>query len=155
MHSTEFLALRKALNIYINCLMFYQADILWNESTSSRIKVYIQQWFHDEQGAKFNCDQKQLWACCWVTLFSRISYWGQVVEMNFSSINFDKLLKTVSFPVICNEDTLLIMYYHTGIHFPEKKIWKIHKHSLKYKNLEKEFNNSSSEVATRGGRGGL
>ena len=24
------------------------------------------------------------------------------------------------------------MYYHTEIYFPEKKIWKIHKHSLAY-----------------------
>ena len=26
------------------------------------------------------------------------SYWDQVVEINFSSINFDKLLKVVSYP---------------------------------------------------------
>ena len=35
--------------------------------------------------------------CWWVTLFLRVSYWDQVAEMNFSSINFDKLLKTFSF----------------------------------------------------------
>ena len=34
----------------------------------------------------------------WVTLFIRVSYQDQVLEMNFSSINFDKLLKIVSFP---------------------------------------------------------
>ena len=61
--------------------------------------------------------------CWWVTLFLGVSYWGEVVETNFSSINFDKLLKIISFPVswqvICNEDALLMMYYHTGIYFPE------------------------------------
>ena len=71
----------------------------------------------------------------WATLFVRVSYWGQVVEMNFGSISFDRLLKFVSFPsswVIYNDDALLMMYYHTGIYFPEQKIWKIQKHSLKY-----------------------
>ena len=78
--------------------------------------------------------------------------------MNFSSINFDKLLKIVSSRasyVICYDDALLMMYCHTGMYFLEQKIWKIHKNLLKYKSLEKEFNNSSLEVATRGGRGGL
>ena len=36
-----------------------------NETTSS-IQVYIQQWFHDEQGAKFCCEQKHLWACTYL-----------------------------------------------------------------------------------------
>ena len=48
----------------------------------------------------------------------------------------------------CHEDVLLMMYYHTGIYFSERKIWKIHKHSLEYKILEEELNNSSSEAAT-------
>ena len=103
---------------------FTQADNMWNESTSSSIKVYIKKWFHDEQEAKFHCDQKWLWACTYLLVGDLIfrSYWGQVVEMDFSSINFDELLKIVSFPaswVICKEDALLMMYYHTGIYFPE------------------------------------
>ena len=49
-----------------------------------------------------------------------------------------------------NEDVLLIMYYHTGIYFPEWKVLKSHKHSLKYKILEEKLNNFSSEAATRG-----
>ena len=74
------------------------------------------------------------------------------------SIIFYKLLKIVSFFAswtICNEDALLMMYYHTGIHLPEKKVWTIHNHSLKHNTLEEEFNNSFSEVVTRGDRGGL
>ena len=73
--------------------------------------------------------------------------------MNFSSINFYKLLKTVSFPaswVIYNEDALLMMHYHTGIYIPENKNGKILKLSLKYKILEEDLNNSFSEAATRG-----
>ena len=53
-------------------------------------------------------------------------------------------MKIVSFPsngVIYNEGGLLMMYYHTVIYFPEKKIWKIHKHSLKHKILEDEIYN--------------
>ena len=61
--------------------------------------------------------------CWWVTLFVRISYSGQVVEMNFSSIFFDKFLKIVSFParwVLYKEKyALLMMFYHTGIYFQE------------------------------------
>ena len=34
----------------------------------------------------------------WVTLFNREIYWAEVVGMNFSSDNFDKLLKIVSLP---------------------------------------------------------
>ena len=36
-----------------------------------------------------------------------------------------------------------MMYYHTVIYFPEEDIWKIEKHSLKYKILEEEFSFSS------------
>ena len=36
---------------------------------------------------------------CWsVTVYLRVSYRGQVVEMDYCSINFDKLLKILSFP---------------------------------------------------------
>ena len=52
--------------------------------------------------------------------------------------------------VLHNEDALLILYYHTGIYFPEYKVLKSHKHSLKYNIFEEELNNSSSEAATRG-----
>ena len=51
---------------------------------------------------------------CWqVTLFVRVSYCDQVVEVNFRSINCDKLLRIVSFPanvIIYNIDALLMMY---------------------------------------------
>ena len=56
------------------------------------------------------------------------------------------MLKIVSFPaswVIYNGGALLMMYYHTGIYYPEYKIWKTHKYSLKYKFLEEEFYSSS------------
>ena len=33
-----------------------------------------------------------------VTLFLRVSYWGQVVEMNFSSINFERFAENCFFP---------------------------------------------------------
>ena len=36
--------------------------------------------------------------CWWVTSFVTVSYLDQVAGMNFNSINFDKLLKIVSFP---------------------------------------------------------
>ena len=53
---------------------------------------------------------------CWcVTLFVRVSYRDQVVEMNFSSIISDRFLKTISFPpswVIYKKDALLMTYYH-------------------------------------------
>ena len=89
--------------------------------------------------------------CWWVSLFLKVSYWGQVVEMNFSSINFVNLLNFVSFSAnwgIYNEDALPILCYHTGIYFPEEENWKNRKHSLKYKILEK-FYNYSSEATTK------
>ena len=73
--------------------------------------------------------------------------------MTFSSIYFAKLFKIDSFSasrVIYNEDALLMIYYHTGIYLSEYEISKIHKHSLKYKTVEEEFNKSSSEAATKG-----
>ena len=109
---------------------FTQADHVWNESTSST-QVLIQEWFHDEPGTKiyvkFNVlivsrnDVGHASVCWWVTLFVRVSYWGQVPEMTFGSISFGKLLKIVSFPaswVIYNEDAMLL-YYHICIYFPE------------------------------------
>ena len=61
--------------------------------------------------------------CWWVTLFVRVSYLGQVVEINFSSIIFDKFLKIVSSPaslvIYKEEDALLMMFYLTGIYFQE------------------------------------
>ena len=42
------------------------------------------------------------------------------------------------------------MYYDTGIYSPELKILKIDKHSLKYKILEKDFNNSSWSIRSSG-----
>ena len=80
--------------------------------------------------------------------------------MNFSSINFDKFSKIVSFPasrVIWNKDALLmnvILYRYIGF-LPRVENLKIHKHSLKYKSLGEDFNNYSSEVGTRVGIGGL
>ena len=97
---------------------------MWNESTSS-IQVYIQQWFHDEQRANFIVTRNKFRhvLICWcVTLFLRVSYWGHVVEMTFSSIYFAKLFKIDSFSasrVIYNEDALLMIYYHTGIYLSE------------------------------------
>ena len=52
-YTTEFLALGgKALNIYINCSMISPSrqHVKWKHLN---IQVYIQQWFHDEQEAKF------------------------------------------------------------------------------------------------------
>ena len=61
--------------------------------------------------------------CWWVTLFVRVSYLGQVVEINFSSIIFDKFLKIVSSPaslvIYKEEDALLMMFYRPGIYFQE------------------------------------
>ena len=60
-----------------------------------RVRVYFQQWFHDEQGAKFISRLTFLvWLgheiICWrVALFVRVSEWGQVVEINFSLIKFE------------------------------------------------------------------
>ena len=74
--------------------------------------------------------------------------------MNFSSINFEKLMKIVFFCQLIHdtyhEDALLVMYCHSGIYFPETKIWKIDKHLLKYKILAEKFSNFSSETATIG-----
>ena len=48
--------------------------------------------------------------CWWLTLFLTISFGGQVVEVNFSLINFDKLLKIVSFPASWVMTCIMKMY---------------------------------------------
>ena len=103
---------------------FTQVDIMRNESTS-RIQVYIELYdFMMNRELNFSVarnDFECVLICWWVTLFLRVSYWGQVVEMNFWSIDFEKLLRILSFPaslVICNDD-VLPMYYHTGIYLSE------------------------------------
>ena len=55
---------------------------MWNES-SSNIQVYIQQWFHDEQGANFIVTRNNfghVLICQWVTLFLTVGYWDQDAE---------------------------------------------------------------------------
>ena len=39
-----------------------------------------------------------------------------------------------------------MMYYHTGVYSLEKEIQKIHNHTLKYKTLEEDFNNTSWSI---------
>ena len=80
------------------------------------------------------------------TMFVTVNYWSQVVEKNFSSIIFDKLFKIFSFPASWCIAHDVLPYW---VYLSEKKIWNIHKHSLKYKILEEEFINFSSEAATR------
>ena len=48
--------------------------------------------------------------CWWVTLFLRVTYSGQLVEINFSSVNFDKLLKIVSFTVCWSMTYIMKMH---------------------------------------------
>ena len=87
--------------------------------------------------------------CCWVNLFVRMTLWGQVVGMNFASINFNICWKLLGYPpaswVIYKKDALpmiswSIPYWDT---LPTEKIFKIHKHSLKHKIRDEEFTNSS------------
>ena len=49
--TTKLMALGKAPNIYIDYL---------SRQTTCEMKVYIQQWFHDEQGAKFKLYKKAI-----------------------------------------------------------------------------------------------
>ena len=151
-HTVEILTLGKVLNIYINYLMFYTSR---QHDKWKHFKFKFNNEFTMNGGLDFSVtrnDYRHVLICRWLYLFLIVSYWGQVVEMNFGSISFDKLLKIISFPagwVIYNEDSLLLMYYHTGINFPKYKILKTHKHLLKYKILEEWFDNSSSEAADR------
>ena len=107
---------------YINYhLMFYPSrqHVKWKH-----FKFTFNNDFMMNRELNFNVtrnDFRNVLISCWVTLFLRVSYWGQVVEMNFWSIDFDKLLKILLFPaslVICNDD-VLPMYYHTGIYFSQ------------------------------------
>ena len=142
-HTAEFWALGKAW-IFMSSLNLYGMKALQVLRLHSTM---ISLWIGKLNYVKFNIfsviinNFGHVIICWWVTLFVRLNYWGQVLEMNFSSnnINFDKLLKFVSFLASCviyNKNTLLMMCYHTGIYFPELKIWEIHKNSLKYKILE-------------------
>ena len=51
-HTAEFFALGKALNIYIEDLMFLPKRTRCRMK-ALQLQVYIQQWFDDEQGVKF------------------------------------------------------------------------------------------------------
>ena len=50
--NSEFLVLRKILNIYIHYLIFSPSrqHVNWKQV---QVQVYTQQWFQDEQGVKF------------------------------------------------------------------------------------------------------
>ena len=50
--NSEFLVLRKILNIYIHYLIFSTSrqHVNWKQV---QVQVYTQQWFQDEQGVKF------------------------------------------------------------------------------------------------------
>ena len=134
MYTTEFLALGKALNIYINYSIFgirkdpeylYQLfNVLPKEKTFDMRALHVYKF-------TFNIDfmmKRKLNFSVTRNNFGHILirwYVTLVVEMNFSLIIFDKLLKIVSFPASCviyNENALLMMYYDTGIYFVEYKI---------------------------------
>ena len=123
-HTTEFLALEKAVNICINYFMSKPKLATCEMKAFQVCKFTFNNDFMMNMGLNFSVTRNDLGyvlICWWVTLFWRLSYWGQVVEMNFCSINSDNLMKVLSFPaswVICNED-VLSMYYRTGIIFSE------------------------------------
>ena len=97
----NFLALGKSLNIYINYLMFYPSRQHAKWRHFMLYKFTFNNDFMMNRELSFvvtRNDFGNVLICWWVTLFSRVTYWGWVVEMNFSSIKFDKLLKIVSFP---------------------------------------------------------
>ena len=60
-----------------------------------QVQVYIEQYFTMNRELDYSVTRNDFGyvLICWKTLFLRVSYWGQVVEMNFGSINFDKLIK--------------------------------------------------------------
>ena len=67
-------------------------------------------------------DFRQVLICWLVILFLWEIYWVQVVERNFSSVDFDKLLKIIfSLPAeLYNEvHCSSMILYHTGTSFPE------------------------------------
>ena len=161
-NSGRILALGKALDIDIDYLMFYPSrkHAKWKQFkyklTLNNSFRHMASWWTAAKINVFSVIRNnfvQAFICWWVTLFVRIRYWGQVVEMNFSSIFFDKFLKIVFFlpdeSYIRKNTMMRMMFHHTGIYFQEENIWNIYENSSKYKNLEEEFNYSSSEAATR------
>ena len=85
-----------ALNIYVNYLMFYPS-----RQHVTALRVYKFTFNNDFLMNSFivtRSDFGHVFIWWWVTLFLAISYFGLVVKVNFSSINFDMLLKIVSFP---------------------------------------------------------
>ena len=59
LHTTKFLALEEALNIYMDYLMCWcllkqtTCEMKALQVQALHFNVYIQQWLHEEQGAKF------------------------------------------------------------------------------------------------------
>ena len=88
----------KAMNIYINYLTVYptRKHAKWKHFKFTFINDFMM-----TSVLNFNVtrnDFGHVLTCWWTTIFLRVTYCGQVVEMNFSSINFNKLLKIASFP---------------------------------------------------------
>ena len=107
-HTTEFLASGKALNTYINYLFYLsRKHVKWKHFNYRSLNND----FMMKRELNFRVTRNDfgyVLICSCVTLFLRVSYWGQVLKMNFCSINFD-MLNILSFPsswVICNEDIL-------------------------------------------------
>ena len=106
-HTAEFLALGKALNIYVNYSMFYRSrqhvKLKHFKYTISMYKFTFNDDFMMNRELNFSVTRNyfgHVLICWWVTLFSRLSYWRQVVEMNFSSIQLISIsCWTLSFPV--------------------------------------------------------
>ena len=97
--SAKFLVLRNALNIYYDyCIWcFTQADNRYNENNSNT-KLYTTMslwWTGRYVYVKFNVFSviRDDFGHVLIPLCLRVSQWGQVVKMNFSSINFDSCWK--------------------------------------------------------------
>ena len=77
--------------------------------------------------------------CLWVTLFLRVSCWRPVVEIDFSSINFNKLLKVVSFSASmkmhCSWCITILEYTSQSIKFEKFIIIHQNAKSLRRKSL--------------------
>ena len=109
MHTSEFLALGEVPNIYIDCLMFYPSrqHMNWkhlkyrftfnNDFMMKRRYIYVN--FNVFCVIRNDFGHEHI--CWWATLLVRASQWGQVVEINFSSIiNFASCWKLfLSLPV--------------------------------------------------------
>ena len=97
-HTTEFLALGKTVNIYINCLMFYPSKqhMKWKHFKYSSLYSTMIPWW---TGSKIlvwpEMTLGMYLSVWWITSFLRVSYWGKVVEMNFCLI-FVKLVILIS-----------------------------------------------------------